>query len=72
LEILDFTTIYHELVEDAQILAESKRLTTKFQIWLGGPARHDVATLTVNLRKVSSVEISQRLINLVCRHERPM
>ena len=35
-------------------------------------ARHDVATLTVNFRKVSSYEISQRLITLVCRHERPL
>ena len=31
-EILDFSAICHELVEDAQILAEPKRVTTEFEI----------------------------------------
>ena len=31
-EILDFSTICHELVEDAEILARPKRITTEFEI----------------------------------------
>ena len=31
-EVLDFSVICHELVEDAQILAEPKRVTTEFEI----------------------------------------
>jgi signal transduction histidine kinase len=31
-EILDFSAICHELTEDAQILAEPKRVTTEFEI----------------------------------------
>jgi His Kinase A (phospho-acceptor) domain len=33
-EILDFSAICHELTEDAQILAEPKRVTTEFEIRL--------------------------------------